>query len=119
MPTLGNLREIGPVAVDFRNPSLRWTSAPTTHGIRTCSIAGTVEMATGHTLSELVNNPAGQVTVGGFTGVQEELVFDGDAVGPLAGPYLILSFDLDIDRQFVYAGRVAFSMTAARLPDTA
>lgn len=119
MTVLGNLRSIGPVEVEFRNPSLRWTSTPNTHGIRTCSIGGTVEMADGHTLAELINNPAARITKGGFTGVLEYLVFDGDAVGPLQGYYLLQSFDLDIDRQYVYGGRVAFTMTAAFLGEVA
>jgi len=116
---LGNLQAIGPVVVDYRNPSLSWTAAPTSKGIQPCRISGTVVMESGHTLRELCANPAAQVTKGGFTGVQEWIAMTGDALGPLTGDYLLQSFDFNPDRQFVYAGRVAFSLSAAYLGDQA
>ena len=116
---LGNLREIGPVEVDYRNPSLNWTAAPTTHGIQPCTISGTILVAQGHTLRELCANPDNQTTVGGFTGVLDEIVMDGDHLAPLSGTYLLQSFNFDVDRPYVYAGRVAFTLTAVYLGDLA
>lgn len=116
---LGNLREIGPVTVDYRNPSLTWTAAPTTHGIQPCKIAGTIPTAQGHTLRELCANPFTQTTVGGFTGVQEEIVMDGDHLEPLSGTYLLQSFEFDVARDLVYGGRVAFTLSAVYLGDLA
>lgn len=116
---LGNLREIGPVVVDYRNPSLSWTAAPTSHGIQPCTISGTIPEAQGHTLRELCANPDAQVTKGGFTGVQEEIVMDGSMLGPLSGTYLLQTFEFTVDRQFVYGGRGAFTLSAVYLGDMA
>lgn len=116
---LGNLQEIGPVVVDYRNPSLNWTAAPTTHGIQPCTISGTIPVAEGHTLRELCANPDNQTTVGGFTGVQEEIVMTGDHLASLSGTYLLQSFDFNVDRQFVYGGRVGFTLAAVYLGDSA
>ncbi len=112
---LGNLRAIGPIEVEYRNPALVWTSNPTNHGISTCSISGTVEIPHGHQLRELVDNPAARTAVHGHVGVLEWLDMDGDSLAPLAGYYLLESFALDVDRQYVYGGRVSFSLTAAYL----
>ena len=117
MPVLGNLRTIGAIAVDYRNPSLSWTSSPTNHGVRSCSISGTIEMAKGHQLAELVNNPAAQTTVGPATGVLEWVAMDGDALVSLTGYYLLESFDLDIEHQYVFADRVGFTLKATYLGD--
>ncbi len=114
---LGNLRAIGPIVVDYRNPALSWKSEPSTHGIRPCTISGTVLMAQGHALAELVANPDARTTIGGFTGVLEFIEMDGDALASCEGYYLLQSLDLNIDRQFVYGGRAPFTLAAAYLGD--
>ena len=116
---LGNLRAIGPVTVDYRNPTLRWTSQPTSHGIRTCTISGTVTIAQGDTLAEMVANPGAQETIGGFTGVKEFIEMDGDSLASKEGEYLLMSFDLEVEHRLVFGGRVSFSLNAAYLGDMA
>jgi hypothetical protein len=114
---LGNLREIGPVTVDYRNPSLRWTAEPTNGGMQPCTISGTIPVAQGHTLRELCANEAARITKQGFSGVLEWIEMDGDHLAPLAGNYLLQRFDFDVDRAFVYGGRVAFTLTAVYIPE--
>lgn len=116
--TLGNIRAIGPVVVDYRNPSLRWTGNPTNGGVQPCTIGGSLTLAQAHSLRELINNPdAPPITRHGFTGVQEFIECDGDAVGPLEGEYLLQGFDFEIDHSYVFGGRALFTMTAAYLGD--
>lgn len=116
----GDLVSIGSVVVDYRLPALKWTSAVGKHGIRTTDIAGAVELAKAQTLSEICSPVAGEKTIGGFTGVLQYLVFSGDVLTPFTGYYLILSFVLDIQRQFMFGGSTgptAFSLTAAFIGD--
>ncbi len=114
----GDLVSIGAVAVDYRRPNLTWTGGPTTHGIRGCRIGGLVEDAAADTLSELVNNPSAQVTVGGFTGVQEYLIFTGTLAGK-TGYYLLENFDESTEHSLMFTGFTAFSLTGAYLGDLA
>lgn len=108
----GDLVSIGAVAVDYRRPNLRWTSAPTTHGIRGCSITGLVEDAAADTLSELVNNPGAVVTVGGFTGVLETLTFSGTLAGK-TGDYILQNFDQSTEHSMMFTGFTSFNLSAA------
>lgn len=118
----GRLVSIGAVTVDYRRPSLKWTSAPTNKGIRPCSITGLVELSKALTLSELVANHALAITRGGFTGVQEWVVFDGDVLESFTGYYLLQTFDINIERELMFGGPTGptgFSLTAAYLGDVA
>ncbi len=111
-----DLVSIGAVAVDYRRPSVKFSGGPTTHGIRACSIDGLVEDAAADTLSELVNNPAAQVSVGGFTGVQEYLTFTGTLAGK-TGYYILENFDETTEHSMMFTGFTAFSLTGAYLGD--
>lgn len=116
--TLGDLNAIGPVPVIYRDPKLSWTSTPTGHGIRSCSITGLIELAKAQELSELVNNPAAQVTIGPATGVLEWIDMDGDVVGPFEGWYLLESFELSVEHQYSFngpTGPTPFSLTCTYL----
>lgn len=113
----GDLVSIGALAVDYRRPNLKFTSAPTTHGIRGCSISGLVEDSAADTLSELVNNPI-QVTIGGFTGVQEWVIFSGTLAGK-TGYYLLENFDEETEHSMMFSGFTGFSLSGAYLGDLA
>jgi hypothetical protein len=117
MPTLGNLRSIEGILVDYRNPSLRWTGSPTNHGLRPCTISGTIQMAKGHQLEEMASSMADRVTVGEVTGVQVYIVMDGDALASKQGYYIMESFDLEIEHRFVFADRVSFTFSGAYMGD--
>lgn len=118
----GRLLSIGPVAVDYRRPSLKWTSNPSNKGVRECSISGLIPLDAVHELSELVASPAEFRTIGGYTGVLEWMEFDGDVLLTFTGYYLISSFDVNIERELMFGGPTgltAFSMSAAYLGDMA
>lgn len=112
----GDLVSIGAVAVDYRRPNLRRTAQPTTHGIIAVSLTGLVEDAAVDTLSELVANPFGQVTKGGFTGVQEWIVFSGALAGR-TGYYILQNFDDTVEHSMMFTGFTEFSLSAAYLGD--
>lgn len=112
----GDLVSIGAVAVDYRRPNLRRTAQPTTHGILPVSITGLVEDAAVDTLSELVLNPFAQVTVSGFTGVQEWVIFSG-ALASRTGYYILQNFDDTVEHSMMFTGFTAFNLTAAYLGD--
>ncbi len=108
----GDLVSIGAVAVDYRRPSLRWTGGPTTHGIRGCSITGLVETAAADELSELVANDELQVTKGGFTGVEEWVIFSG-VLASKTGYYLLSNFEQTFEWELLHTNFTGFSLTAA------
>lgn len=114
----GDLVSIGGLEVDYRRPNLKRSASPTTHGIRAYSISGLVEDAAVDTLSELVNNPSAQVTVGGFTGVQENVIFSGALAGR-SGYYLLQDFDDTVEHSMMFTGFTEFSLTAFDLGDLA
>lgn len=110
--------------MDWRRPSFRLTSTPTTHGIRPCSLSGLFDLPAIQTLDEMCSNPARQETVGGFTGVKEWLIFTGDVLEMYTGYYVIVSFDPDYQREFFFgtvgtSAFMPFSMSAAYLGDVA
>lgn len=118
----GGIRYIGPVAVDYRDPNVTWTSE-SINGIRSCSITGLVTWTQAQQLSELVNNPARRITVGGESGVLEYLDLDDFHIRSFKGWYLLQSFSgpevehrfsVQVDRM---AGPVPFSLDAAYLGD--
>lgn len=111
----GNLRSIGPIAVAYRAPSLEWTSSPSAHGIRACSISGLVDLDKGQQLAELVANPETQRTVGEYTGALEYIDFDGDVVGPFKGWYLLESFQIKTTHEIAFTGYTEFALDAAYL----
>lgn len=118
----GDLASIGAVTVDYRRPSLRWTSEPTTHGIRPGSLSGTVDLTAGLELSELAANQDDQTTVGGFTGVRVDVVFTGDVLSSFSGDYLLQSFNLEIEHQWMFggpSGPTPFSLNWVYLGDLA
>lgn len=102
--SLGNLRRIGPLDVSYKDPGLSWTSQPGSSGVRGVSISGLVELHRAQQLSELVNNPARSVTVGGYTGVLEYLHFDGHVVSPFTGWYLLDQFSINIEHRYSFNG---------------
>ena len=111
---------IGPVAISHGNPQFGTAAAPTTHGIESVSISGSCSWSAVHTLRELVNNPAAQTTIGGYTGVLEWLEYDDDLLEPLTGYYLLERFNLDADQQDSLATTDApFTIQAAFLGDMA
>lgn len=118
----GDLTTIGAITVDWRRPSIRFTSAPTNHGVRTCSLSGVFDLPSIHTLDELCSNPARQETVSGYTGVKEWLIFTGNVLEPYTGWYVIQSFDPDYQREFFFgtvgtSAFMPFTMSAAYLGD--
>lgn len=118
----GRLLSIGAITVDYRRPNLKWSSTPTSRGIRSCSISGLVELSKAHQLSELVANPLLARTIAGFTGVLEWVVFDGDVLLPFTGYYLLQTFDINVERELMFgglSGPIGFSLTAAYLGDLA
>lgn len=88
------LVSIGAVTTELRDPSLRWTGGPTAKGFRSCSISGLLNWSEALQLSEIVANPELQETIGGVTGVRENLVFSGTRLSSFSGWYLIESFEL-------------------------
>lgn len=118
----GSISSIGSVPVDWRRPTIRFTSAPTNHGVRTCSIGGLFDLPAVHSLDELCSNPARQETVYGFTGVKEWCVFTGNVLSLYTGWYILQSFDPDYQREFFFgtigaSAFMPFSMSAAYLGD--
>lgn len=115
-----SLVAIGPVAIDHGDPKFNWTSSPTAHGIRTCTIGGSCSFDAVKQLSELVNgaDPADRRTVGGRTGILEYIEFDDDLLDDLSGYYLLEGFGFDAEQQHSLAATdVPFSLTAAYLGD--
>ncbi len=120
MPSTSNLRQIGPVDVTYRRPSLRWTSDEDAHGIRTCAISGLVAHHEGKRLSELRANPHRRIRVGDHSGTLVYCYFDGDIVGEFRGWYLISNFTHEVEYALSVQGKTGptpFSLTAAYLGD--
>lgn len=119
----GSLLRIGPIPIydrgQHRNPSLRWTSNPGAHGIRTCVISGQAPRASVLQLGELVANADRRLTIAGFSGVLEFLSFDGELVGPFRGWYLLTSIDVAAERPWSITTYTPFSLQAAYLGDVA
>lgn len=115
----GRLLSIGPVAVDYRRPSLRWSSNPANNGVRECSISGLVPEDDVHELSEMCASPAAFRTIAGYAGVLEWVVFDGASLLPYVGYYLISSFESTFERELMVATTAftAFSLAAAYFGD--
>lgn len=115
----GRLLSIGAVAVDYRRPNLRWTSAPTNKGIRECAISGLAPEAATQELSEMIASPAEFRTMSGYTGVLDWVVFDGASLLPFTGYYLISSFEASWERELMVATTpfTSFSMSAAYFGD--
>lgn len=117
----GRLLSIGAVTVDYRRPSLKWSSNPANKGIRECSISGLVPEDAAHELSELCASPAEFRTMGGYSGVLQWVIFDGGSLLPFVGYYLISSFEANYDRELMVTTGpttfTAFSLSAAYFGD--
>ena len=113
----GRLLSIGAVAVDYRRPNLKFTSAPTNKGARTCTLSGLAPLAAVLELSEMFAAPASHRTIAGFEGVLAWCVFDGDVLLDKTGYYLVSNFDNDIERELMVTTFTAFSMTAVYFGD--
>lgn len=114
------LTSIGTVTLTQYEPSLSWTSEPTRHGIRRCTISGRCDWTDADELSELVANPARQQTIGGFTGVLEFVTFSDSLLSPKTGYYLLESFEQSASHEHsVGTAPVPFSISAAYLGDLA
>lgn len=117
----GRLLSIGAVTVDYRRPSLKWTSNPSNKGIRECSISGLIPLDAAHELSELCASLAEFRTMSGYQGVLQWVIFDGDHLLPFTGYYLISSYDVNFDRELMVTTGpttfTAFSLAAAYFGD--
>lgn len=110
------LVSIGAVAISHGDPVFSWRSAPTAHGIRPASIAGSASWAAVKALGELVANATARRTVGGFTGVLEYIVFDDTLLSDLTGYYLLQDFTISAGQQdSLTATDVPFTLSAAYL----
>ena len=110
------LVSIGAAAIDHGDPVYSWRSSPDSHGIRAASIGGSASWAAAKTLGELVANPTGRQTVGGFTGVLEYIVFDDSLLSDLTGYYLLQDFTISAGQQdSLTTTDVPFTLSAAYL----
>lgn len=113
-----SLRSIGPIAIDHRDPSLSWTSAPDANGARPAQIGGVALVASVQQLAELVANHDRRTSYGTYTGVLEFVDFDDeDLVGPSRGWYLLTSLSKNVEYRWSVTSYTAFSLGAVYLPD--
>lgn len=114
-----NLRWIGPITVDYRDPQIKWTGAR--NGIRPMQMTGLIELSAAKQLLAMSVEPSAQVMIAGFEGILEWIEFDGDIVGEFKGLYVIERVDLGVNHRFSLGGPdgyTPFSMDAALLPGT-
>lgn len=101
---MSGLAYIGPVAIELFNPSFSWASAPSAAGTRQASINGLVDWTVGHQLSELVANPARNLTVGADTGVLEYLWSTDSLLRAFNGWCLLRQCTISPDRTHSFGG---------------
>lgn len=115
-PGVTGLIGIGSVVISHGDPKFSWTAAPTSHGIRSCTISGSCLWLQADALEELVANEDRQTTIAGRTGVLEFIEFGGALLANRTGHYLLEDFKKDAGHEHSLngvSGDVPFTIIAA------
>lgn len=116
-----SLRCIGPVLIDrlvHGEPQFSWSADPATNGQRSAQVAGLLPWPAVQQLTEMLDNPERQQTIGAATGILEQLWFDDELLSTYSGWYLLQTCQLSATRENSLqslAGLVPFTLKCSFL----